>query len=442
MTRRSTSFAPLLGASLCALTVAIALISLWLRSGLRAQVLQREAATLQAITLWQRELETERLASLGLSPDDREFALIALQVSRLPYMVAGEAFNLAGEPASGPVPGIPAPDAAEWERLRRLEPFARLLGEQEPSLEVTLPLHAPDSDVLTGALRCRMDATALRAELALMDRRLIGQALTVWTCTGLTLALALLLVSRRLDRAERELLARTADLQHANRELTFAAKTSALGAITAHLVHGLRNPVAGLADLEKSPGSAQDSDVTLREASRAARRIRQMVDEVVTLLREERSDPTYEISQREILTLVEREVGDFARDRGVRLTVEAGTDLPLDNRSAALVVAILRNLARNAVEATPRDARVWLRSSTHLGGPVFAVADEGPGLPPGVAARLFEPTTSSKSDGAGIGLAICHQLALHLGAELGPDPSHRPGTCFRLQLPHRPRIAS
>jgi signal transduction histidine kinase len=242
------------------------------------------------------------------------------------------------------------------------------------------------------------------------------------------------LVIRRLQRAEASLLARTQDLLHANRELTFAAKTSALGAITAHLVHGLRNPVAGLSAL----ASSQDAEgpETLREASAAARRIREMVDEVVVLLREENSGASYQVPAHEILTDVSRALSGMAAQRGVQLQVQSESATLLDNRTAALTGAILRNLARNAIEAAPAtEGRVGIAVSEEKGSVVFSVTDNGPGLPDAVAARLFEPTASTKPDGAGIGLAICRQLALSIGAKLEVSATVRPGTCFRLVLP-------
>jgi hypothetical protein len=67
------------------------------------------------------------------------------------------------------------------------------------------------------------------------------------------------------------------------------------------------------------------------------------------------------------------------------------------------------------------------------------VQDEGPGLPPQVAERLFAPCISSKKGGSGIGLAISRQLAKHLGAELDLKQSSSEGCAFRLVLPLQPQ---
>jgi signal transduction histidine kinase len=431
--------AGLLAVALAGLAAALALLAAWQRGGLRAQTLQREAATLHAITTWQRALEREGVRGLGLAAADQEFALLALATSRLPDVLGVEVFGLDGRPAGGvgAALGIAAPAPAEWERLRRLEAFARFRGAEEGALEVTVPLHEPDSPIATGAVRYWLDGAAVRREFAAIDRRLALQALVVWLATGALLAAVLGLVLRRLGRAEAELRARTDDLQQANRELAFAAKTSALGAVAAHLVHGLRNPVAGLATLDRP--DAEGPAETVRAAGAAARRIREMVEEVVALLRDERSDLRYEVPVGEVLEAVARGLTESAARRGVAVETEAAEGPPLDNRAAALGGAVLRNLARNAVEAAPADSgRVTLRALPAAGGWEFRVEDNGPGLPAAIAARPFEPTTSSKPDGAGIGLAISRQLALHLGAELLHERSPS-GTRFLLRLPPSPR---
>jgi signal transduction histidine kinase len=427
--------AGLLAVTLAGLAAALALLAAWQRDGLRAQTLAREAATLHAITTWQRALEREDVRGLGLATADQELALLALATSRLPDVLGVEVFSLDGRPVVGvgSALGIAAPGPSEWERVRRLEPFARLLPNEGGTLEVTVPLHDPDSPHVTGAVRYWLDGAAVRQEFGQIDGTLVRQALLVWLAGGATLVLGLGLVLRRLGRTENQLRARTVDLQQANRELAFAAKTSALGAVAAHLVHGLRNPVAGLATLDRTDGA--EPAETVRAAGAAARRIREMVEEVVALLRDERSDLHYEVPVREVLDSVARGLAESAARRGVAVETEAADGPPLDNRAAALGGAVLRNLARNAVEAAPAGTgRVMLRASPAAGGWEFRVEDNGPGLPAAVAARPFEPTTSAKPDGAGIGLAISRQLALHLGAELRHEPAPA-GTCFLLRLP-------
>jgi two-component system, LuxR family, sensor kinase FixL len=96
---------------------------------------------------------------------------------------------------------------------------------------------------------------------------------------------------------------------------------------------------------------------------------------------------------------------------------------------------ILENLIQNALEATPKGKAVRLMISMERERLAMEVADEGPGMSAEMQTRLFRPCTSSKPGGSGIGLAISHQLANHLGAELSLKHSSAKGCAFRLLLP-------
>ena len=67
----------------------------------------------------------------------------------------------------------------------------------------------------------------------------------------------------------------------------------------------------------------------------------------------------------------------------------------------------------------------------------FSVADNGPGIAPEIAGRLFEPYATNKPTGTGLGLAIAQRIALEHNGELsyiGPSANGR-GAVFRLLLP-------
>jgi two-component system, LuxR family, sensor kinase FixL len=67
-----------------------------------------------------------------------------------------------------------------------------------------------------------------------------------------------------------------------------------------------------------------------------------------------------------------------------------------------------------------------------------AVADNGTGIAPEVAGRIFEPFVSAKPGGMGVGLSISRSIVEAHGGRLWAEPNPGGGTVFRLTLPVAP----
>jgi two-component system nitrogen regulation sensor histidine kinase NtrY len=104
------------------------------------------------------------------------------------------------------------------------------------------------------------------------------------------------------------------------------------------------------------------------------------------------------------------------------------------------VIQILTNLVQNAFDAVKDVPGGAVSISTDTDGHyvTFSVADNGPGIAPEIAARLFEPYATTKgANGTGLGLAIAQRIALEHNGELsyiGRSANGR-GAVFRLLLP-------
>jgi signal transduction histidine kinase len=212
-----------------------------------------------------------------------------------------------------------------------------------------------------------------------------------------------------------------------------AAKTSALGAVTAHLIHGLKNPLAGLESFvsTRPPTSKQETD--WEQAVATTRRMQAMINQVVGVLREDQSSAAYDVTLGELEQMVRCRIQPLASERGVGFTALIRAEGALPNRVANLLALILINLVENAVQATPRGKSVTLTAAQRDGKRIFEVRDEGSGFPGDVP--LFQPCRSTKEGGTGIGLALCKQLANHLAAELRLAGSTTGGCVFELSLP-------
>jgi signal transduction histidine kinase len=307
-------------------------------------------------------------------------------------------------------------------------------NNRAPLIEVNIPIHARGETTLLGCAQLMLDARDLAADCARLDRNLAWEAMAVFVPGAIILTGALGWAYRRLQRTNRLLEERTAGLLRANHELTLAAKTGALGAVTAHLIHGLSNPLANLEDFVTARGSLGQGDEDWRDAIAATDRMRRLVHEVVRVLGEETGGDRYEMSLEECGKVLAGKVQPVAREFGVVCEIVVLSRRRLANHPANIVLLILDNLINNSLQVTApgKKARVTIRDGEE--GVVCEVADEGPGFPEALTRTPFAPCRSTKG-GAGLGLAISQQLAVHLGGRLELRETGAAGTLIWLRLP-------
>ncbi len=440
----------LVQAGVLALTVVVfaavvATVTLQLREGLREQILRREAETLAAVLSM----------ALGESADEMDIFITVLRISKLPGIEAVRVFDEQRNVSSAwPVRWSDTPPGdTDWREVVAGRSVARLhpklssedllggLGTtQRGLLEAWVPLRHTGSEKISGAANFWMQGTYSGAQLAAHDRRLWMQAGFAWFVGSFVISLAFRWALQRLDLANRALRARTEDLQRANRELILAAKTSALGTVTAHLMHELKTPIAGLEMLVAAQGESglrRDAGPggELAAASELTRRLRTMVNDVVGVLRDEQMGADFDLTCAEVADILGGKLRADAKDRGVRFETSGADNVVISGRRANLATLVLRNLVQNALEATPTGGIVRLHGGRDPKGAVeFVVEDGGSGLPESVRTRLFQPCASTKVGGSGLGLALSHQLAQQAGGRLELVRSDERGTSFRLVL--------
>lgn len=445
------------------LTVAIfgglvAGITWQLRESLREEVLRREAEALHSVTLMQLATSEERSAPFGAGDSTDVLFAAVLESSRLRGVLAVQLFDAAGVlQAALPRGDSQAVDERWWpdrlalaaarflpavalETVLRLPAPVRGEAGPVPLVDVVVPLQRPVGEVaeFAGVARYWMDGAPVAAEFARMDRRLVGQAGIAFAGGAGLVAFVLVWAFARLGEANRRLVEQSADLARANQELDFAAKTGALGAISAHLIHGLKNPLAGIEGfVYDAAAGAPDaaSGEACRTAMETTRRLRGLVSEVTTVLRDEEvGAPTYQIPVAEVVEAARIRMTPALEKAGVQLvaSAEAGVELPA--RACNLAGLILANLLTNATEASAPGSSVTLQARRCQGGVEFTVGDTGPGLSSAVRESLFRPVRSTKRGGGGVGLAISHRLAKHAGGDLTLVDTGARGTTFRLVI--------
>jgi signal transduction histidine kinase len=209
-----------------------------------------------------------------------------------------------------------------------------------------------------------------------------------------------------------------------------------VGEIAAEVAHELRNVLqvisasAYVARHEVSRGEASAALPHVLKIEKNARVAHGIVDDLMALARGEtlHSEP---VLLAEILVAARSEVApqaaqwnDDIEPRDLRVRAHPG-----------LLVRLLHALYDNAIHASaPRPPRVTTLARAGGGRVVLDVADDGPGVPADIAARVFDPLVTARPGGTGLGLALARRIAMAHGGsiELVASPV---GATFRLELP-------
>jgi signal transduction histidine kinase len=203
--------------------------------------------------------------------------------------------------------------------------------------------------------------------------------------------------------------------------------------LVANVSHELRTPIGALrAKLENLVDGVEEPDrKTLDAMLRQVERLGNLVEQLLDLSRLESGAVPLERSSFQAAPLLDGVVEEWrtrAEIRDVRIVSTAEPDgLELDGDQERLR-QVLANLVANAVRHSPRGGKVLVRASREDGHALLEVVDEGPGIPPGEAERVFErfyrsdQARSSEEGGSGLGLAIARWIVeLHGGTIRAED---------------------
>ncbi len=240
---------------------------------------------------------------------------------------------------------------------------------------------------------------------------------------------------------------RAEDLYRQQQEkFQFTARLVTMGEMASMLAHELNQPLSAISSyttgclnlLEASTGPRSDVVETLRKVVAQAQRAGQVIRRVHEFVR--RREPQQEPSQLNVI--VDDSVGLIeaaAHQRGMRIQLDLASNLPTIQADKVMVEQTLLNLMRNGMDAmadlSPDQRVLVVSTAVHENGVRVSVSDNGGGIPPEVAAHLYEPFFSTKQEGMGMGLSICRSIAeLHHG-RLWFEARPNGGILFHLWLP-------
>lgn len=194
----------------------------------------------------------------------------------------------------------------------------------------------------------------------------------------------------------------------------------------ADAAHELRTPITALSLEIENLNRARDepSRITRQNAlEKSVDRLQRLVNQLLDLARVQSGNPQTKtiISLNE---LIKNQIADFfvlAESRNIELVVENNDPAELEDVQNQLQ-HLTRNALSNAVKYTPSGGQVSVSIRAVHNDITFCVVDTGPGIDDQHLARLgepfYRPVEHATSKGAGLGLAICHEIAAKLGGQL------------------------
>ena len=224
-------------------------------------------------------------------------------------------------------------------------------------------------------------------------------------------AMVAALVAARQD-IERETEARL----RLERGLQGIDKMVTIGQLSAGLAHEIGSPLQVLSARASAlqlrsadPETRRQAEILVEQTGRITRIVEQLLSfgrrRPAVIARRDLARPV-----RAVLELLDGE----ARRRGVALELAVdGGDHAIDADEDQLQQIVL-NLVRNALAATPGGGRITVRIDAADGQVRLIVRDTGPGIPPEMVARLFEPffTTRASEGGTGLGLSVVRAIVI------------------------------
>jgi len=230
-------------------------------------------------------------------------------------------------------------------------------------------------------------------------------------------------------------------------ELLHVSRLSAMGQMTAAIAHEVNQPLTAVANYVSAARrtiSALGNDtlaVKAREYMEKAAEQTLRAGAIIRNLRDfvekrESQHAPHDINKIVAEAVALGMVGAAHIDVKIQLDLDPTLSPVLIDKIQ--IQQVLLNLIRNSTEAMAATQKPELSISTAPDEPGFiavTVSDTGPGLPEEVAARLFQPFTTTKEQGMGIGLNICHSIVEDHGGRIWLLPDVRTGTAFRIRLP-------
>ncbi len=237
------------------------------------------------------------------------------------------------------------------------------------------------------------------------------------------------------------------ELAHWREQVQHSARVTSMGEMAAALAHELNQPLASIRTFSAAALHRLEKPA-LRNPTELRRTVQLIADEslragrIVQHIREfVRKGPaqTQALSLNAIVTDVQRLADIQAQRLGAHIQLNLAPDLPTVCVNRVQAEQLLLNLVSNGLEAmrdTTGARQVDISTMQAETGMVrLSVRDQGQGLPPELAQKIYTPFFTTKAEGLGMGLAICHSIVEAHHGRIWAEAAAGGGTVFHVTLP-------
>jgi len=218
----------------------------------------------------------------------------------------------------------------------------------------------------------------------------------------------------------------TQELERSKDLLVEAEKYSAMGQMSAQLVHAIRNPITSIGGTARLLAKKSDDPYTLNFLNiitKEAAKIEATLEDLFGFV----EDGELSVIEQPIYPILRRSVMVFYTTMK-KYNITYSIDLPDEDPIIAVDGARIRqaflHLIRNAIEAMPEGGQLKVTGANHQDSVHITISDTGLGIPEAALRRVSDPFYTTKVYGTGMGLTLVERIiAMHNGGfHLKPSP--------------------